>query len=168
MWCKSFQCLETHPGICRYPFEKGPLSPRFRGEHALRRYPNGEERCIGEAILTRVRLSPDLSQLVNSARRSAPHKPLQSRAKPVLTARGGQLDMVRVHWLCILRLDYPYRYRHDQGMKMEGDHNGYKADFAVLSAFTAASVKKLAPLTLLLRVRDSVHKNEYTSFLMPL
>ena len=30
-----------------YPFEKGSLSPRFRGEHALRRYPNGEERCIG-------------------------------------------------------------------------------------------------------------------------
>jgi NADH-quinone oxidoreductase subunit I len=29
-----------------YPFEKGTLSPRFRGEHALRRYPNGEERCI--------------------------------------------------------------------------------------------------------------------------
>ncbi len=29
-----------------YPFEKGALSPRFRGEHALRRYPNGEERCI--------------------------------------------------------------------------------------------------------------------------
>ncbi len=29
-----------------YPFEKGHLSPRFRGEHALRRYPNGEERCI--------------------------------------------------------------------------------------------------------------------------
>jgi NADH-quinone oxidoreductase subunit I len=29
-----------------YPFEKGALSPRFRGEHALRRYPHGEERCI--------------------------------------------------------------------------------------------------------------------------
>jgi NADH-quinone oxidoreductase subunit I len=29
-----------------YPFEKGPVSPRFRGEHAQRRYPNGEERCI--------------------------------------------------------------------------------------------------------------------------
>jgi len=29
-----------------YPFEKGVLSPRFRGEHALRRYPTGEERCI--------------------------------------------------------------------------------------------------------------------------
>lgn len=30
-----------------YPYEKGPLSPRFRGEHALRRYESGEERCIG-------------------------------------------------------------------------------------------------------------------------
>ena len=29
-----------------YPYEKGPISPRFRGEHALRRYPNGSERCI--------------------------------------------------------------------------------------------------------------------------
>lgn len=29
-----------------YPHEKGPISTRFRGEHALRRYPNGEERCI--------------------------------------------------------------------------------------------------------------------------
>ena len=29
-----------------YPFEKGHSSARFRGEHALRRYPNGEERCI--------------------------------------------------------------------------------------------------------------------------
>jgi NADH-quinone oxidoreductase subunit I len=29
-----------------YPFEKSRISPRFKGEHALRRYPNGEERCI--------------------------------------------------------------------------------------------------------------------------
>ena len=29
-----------------YPYERQALSPRFRGEHALRRYPNGEERCI--------------------------------------------------------------------------------------------------------------------------
>ena len=29
-----------------YPYEKGPISPRFKGEHALRRYPDGEERCI--------------------------------------------------------------------------------------------------------------------------
>jgi NADH-quinone oxidoreductase subunit I len=30
----------------QYPHERNPTSPRFRGEHALRRYPNGEERCI--------------------------------------------------------------------------------------------------------------------------
>ena len=29
-----------------YPYEKGPISPRFRAQHALRRYTNGEERCI--------------------------------------------------------------------------------------------------------------------------
>ncbi|SFK67833.1 NADH-quinone oxidoreductase subunit NuoI [Falsiroseomonas stagni] len=29
-----------------YPHERSPLSARFKGEHALRRYPNGEERCI--------------------------------------------------------------------------------------------------------------------------
>jgi NADH-quinone oxidoreductase subunit I len=29
-----------------FPYERNPMSPRFRGEHALRRYPNGEERCI--------------------------------------------------------------------------------------------------------------------------
>ena len=30
----------------QYPEQKAPVSPRFRGLHALRRYPNGEERCI--------------------------------------------------------------------------------------------------------------------------
>ena len=50
------------PATINYPFEKGPLSPRFRGEHALRRYASGEERCIAcklcEAICpAQVRLS---------------------------------------------------------------------------------------------------------------
>jgi hypothetical protein len=36
------------PYTIMYPHEKGPMSPRFRGEHALRRYPSGEERCIGK------------------------------------------------------------------------------------------------------------------------
>ena len=36
----------TEPATINYPFEKGPLSRRFRGEHCLRRYPSGEERCI--------------------------------------------------------------------------------------------------------------------------
>ncbi|KAF5448818.1 hypothetical protein F2P56_029317, partial [Juglans regia] len=39
-----------------YPFEKGPLSPRFRGEHALRRYPTGEERCIACKLCEAVRV----------------------------------------------------------------------------------------------------------------
>ena len=34
------------PVTVNYPYEKGPLGPRFRGEHVLRRYANGEERCI--------------------------------------------------------------------------------------------------------------------------
>lgn len=47
MWIVLEQFFRQ-PYTIMYPFEKGPLSPRFRGEHALRRYPNGEERCIGE------------------------------------------------------------------------------------------------------------------------
>ena len=49
-----------------YPFEKGKISPRFRGEHALRRYPNGEERCIAcklcEAVVQRKQLLLKRSQ----------------------------------------------------------------------------------------------------------
>ncbi|KAJ1823467.1 NADH dehydrogenase Fe-S protein subunit 8 ndufs8 [Coemansia sp. RSA 2599] len=44
-WTVLMQYLRE-PYTLHYPFEKGPLSPRFRGEHALRRYPSGEERCI--------------------------------------------------------------------------------------------------------------------------
>lgn len=40
-----------------YPFEKGPLSPRFRGEHALRRYATGEERCIACKLCEAVRVT---------------------------------------------------------------------------------------------------------------
>lgn len=42
----TFQYMFRPKVTLNYPYEKGPLSPRFRGEHALRRYPNGEERCI--------------------------------------------------------------------------------------------------------------------------
>jgi NADH-quinone oxidoreductase subunit I len=42
----TFRYMFRKPVTINYPFEKGPLGPRFRGEHALRRYPNGEERCI--------------------------------------------------------------------------------------------------------------------------
>jgi NADH-quinone oxidoreductase subunit I len=42
----TFKYMFKARATLNYPFEKGPLSSRFRGEHALRRYPNGEERCI--------------------------------------------------------------------------------------------------------------------------
>lgn len=42
----TLQFFFQHKLTINYPYEKGPLSPRFRGEHALRRYPTGEERCI--------------------------------------------------------------------------------------------------------------------------
>ena len=42
----TFKYMFKKKVTINYPHEKGPLSPRFRGEHALRRYPNGEERCI--------------------------------------------------------------------------------------------------------------------------
>jgi len=42
----GFRYLVAPKATLNYPHEKGPLSPRFRGEHALRRYENGEERCI--------------------------------------------------------------------------------------------------------------------------
>jgi len=45
MWL-TFRYMFRPKLTINYPYEKGPLSPRFRGEHALRRYPNGEERCI--------------------------------------------------------------------------------------------------------------------------
>ena len=42
----TFRFLFSEKLTIRYPEEKTPKSPRFRGLHALRRYPNGEERCI--------------------------------------------------------------------------------------------------------------------------
>ncbi len=57
-----------------YPFEKGPLSPRFRGEHALRRYPNGEERCIAcklcEAICPAQAITIDAEPRDDGSRRT--------------------------------------------------------------------------------------------------
>jgi NADH-quinone oxidoreductase subunit I len=45
MWV-TFRYMFKKRVTINYPFEKSNLSPRFRGEHALRRYANGEERCI--------------------------------------------------------------------------------------------------------------------------
>ena len=57
-----------------YPFEKGPLSPRFRGEHALRRYANGEERCIGcklcEAVCPALAIKIEVAEREDGTRRT--------------------------------------------------------------------------------------------------
>ena len=42
----TLKYMFKHKVTINYPFEKIEQSPRFRGEHALRRYENGEERCI--------------------------------------------------------------------------------------------------------------------------
>jgi NADH-quinone oxidoreductase subunit I len=57
-----------------YPEEKTPMSPRFRGLHALRRYPNGEERCIAcklcEAVCPAVAITIDSEQRADGTRRT--------------------------------------------------------------------------------------------------
>ena len=58
----------------QYPEEKTPLSPRFRGLHALRRYPNGEERCIAcklcEAVCPALAISIESDQREDGTRRT--------------------------------------------------------------------------------------------------
>lgn len=58
----------------QYPEEKTPLSPRFRGLHALRRYPNGEERCIAcklcEAVCPAMCITIDLEERPDTTRRT--------------------------------------------------------------------------------------------------
>ena len=62
------------PVTVNYPYEKGPLSPRFRGEHALRRYPNGEERCIAcklcEAICPALAITIEAEPRQDGSRRT--------------------------------------------------------------------------------------------------
>ncbi len=58
----------------QFPEEKTPVSPRFRGLHALRRYPNGEERCIGcklcEAVCPALAITIDTVEREDGTRRT--------------------------------------------------------------------------------------------------
>jgi NADH-quinone oxidoreductase subunit I len=84
---KSFLFLELLKGLSvtgrhlfqkkitiQYPEEKTPLSPRFRGLHALRRYPNGEERCIAcklcEAVCPAMAITIESEQRDDGTRRT--------------------------------------------------------------------------------------------------
>jgi NADH-quinone oxidoreductase chain I len=57
-----------------YPFEKGPISSRFRGEHVLRRYMTGEERCIAcklcEAICPAQAITIEAEPRMDGSRRA--------------------------------------------------------------------------------------------------
>jgi len=84
---KSFFLVELFQGLAvtlyylfarkftvRYPEEKAPQSPRFRGLHALRRYPNGEERCIAcklcEAVCPALAITIEAEPRADGSRRT--------------------------------------------------------------------------------------------------
>jgi len=86
-YLKSLMLLELAQGLgvtmkyffkpkftIRYPAEKTPKSARFRGLHALRRYPNGEERCIAcklcEAVCPALAITIDSEQRDDGTRRT--------------------------------------------------------------------------------------------------
>jgi NADH-quinone oxidoreductase subunit I len=70
----TLRYMFKRPVTVNYPYEKGPLSPRFRGEHALRRYPNGEERCIAcklcEAICPALAITIEAEPREDGSRRT--------------------------------------------------------------------------------------------------
>jgi NADH-quinone oxidoreductase subunit I len=86
-WLRGLLLLELFQGLwltfkylwrpkytLMYPMEKTPQSPRFRGLHALRRYPNGEERCIAcklcEAVCPALAITIDSEQRADGTRRT--------------------------------------------------------------------------------------------------
>ncbi|MGY0559590.1 MULTISPECIES: NADH-quinone oxidoreductase subunit NuoI [unclassified Luteimonas] len=86
-WFRSLFLLEMLRGLAltfkylwrpkytlMYPMEKVPQSPRFRGLHALRRYPNGEERCIAcklcEAVCPALAITIDSEKRDDNTRRT--------------------------------------------------------------------------------------------------
>ena len=103
---RSFLLLELGKGLfltlkyffkpkvtINYPYEKGSLSPRFRGEHVLRRYPNGEERCIAcklcEAVCPAQAFTPSRMRflMVFTSFRLSRNAMCCSHAKPTMTRR---------------------------------------------------------------------------------
>jgi len=87
-YIKSFLFLELIKGLMvtgrylfskkitlQYPEQKTPLSPRFRGLHAQRRYANGEERCIAcklcEAVCPALAITIDVEEREDGTRRTS-------------------------------------------------------------------------------------------------
>ena len=80
-----------------YPFEKGKISPRFRGEHALRRYPNGEERCIAcklcEAVCPAQAITIESSEREDGSRKTTRY----------------DIDMLKCIYLSLIHISEPTR-----------------------------------------------------------
>ena len=70
----TFRYMFKQKVTLNYPHEKGPISTRFRGEHALRRYPNGEERCIAcklcEAVCPAMAITIEAEPRADGSRRT--------------------------------------------------------------------------------------------------
>lgn len=70
----TFHVLRDKKVTINYPQEKGPISPRFRGEHALRRYNTGEERCIAcklcEVVCPALAITIDAKMTTSGARQT--------------------------------------------------------------------------------------------------
>jgi len=75
----------------QYPDEKTPKSPRFRGLHALRRYPNGEERCIAcklcEAVCPALAITIESEERDDGTRRTTRYDITFSNAFIAVTAK---------------------------------------------------------------------------------
>lgn len=71
---KTFKYFFKKKVTLHYPYEKGPISERFRGEHALRRYSNGEERCIAcklcEAVCPAQAITIEAEERADGSRRT--------------------------------------------------------------------------------------------------
>ena len=82
----TFRYMWKPKATINYPFEKNPISPRFRGEHALRRYPNGEERCIAcklcEAICPALAITIEAEPRDDGSRRTTRYQVHLLRAVP--------------------------------------------------------------------------------------
>lgn len=76
MWL-TLKVMFRPAATLRYPEEKTPLSPRFRALHALRRYENGEERCVAcklcEAICPALAITIDITENEDGVRKTSRH-----------------------------------------------------------------------------------------------
>ena len=80
----------------QYPEEKAPISPRFRGLHALRRYPNGEAHCIAcklcEAVCPALAITIEAEEREDGTRRTTKYEidlfkgPIEAAAEPTASS----------------------------------------------------------------------------------